>query len=134
MGRHGYHDDCDDTLALGRWRAQVKSAIRGKRGQKFLRELVAALEALPEKRLVKGTLQSEEGGVCAIGSVGVKRSLDMKEFDPYDAEGLGETFDIAHQMVRAIEYENDEGAYKETPEERWERMLKWAMSRLEVAP
>ena len=34
MGRHGYTDDCDDDpLALGRWRAQVASSIRGKRGQ-----------------------------------------------------------------------------------------------------
>lgn len=52
MSRSGYCDDCDDPLALGRWRAQVKSATRGKRGQKLLRDMLAALDAMPEKRLI----------------------------------------------------------------------------------
>jgi len=49
MTRHGYVDDSEDTLAYGRWRAQVQSAIRGKRGQAFLKELAAAMDAMPEK-------------------------------------------------------------------------------------
>lgn len=52
MSRSGYTDDDDDPLATGRWRAQVRSAIRGKRGQAFLRELIAALDAMPEKALI----------------------------------------------------------------------------------
>lgn len=44
MSRHGYSDDChDDILSFGQWRGQVASAIRGKRGQAFLKELIAAL-------------------------------------------------------------------------------------------
>ena len=41
MSRSGYCDDYgdDDPLALGRYRAQVNSAIRGKRGQALLRRL-----------------------------------------------------------------------------------------------
>ena len=57
MSRAGYCDDLDDPLELGRWRAQVRSATRGKRGQKLLRDLLAALDAMPEKRLVSDVLE-----------------------------------------------------------------------------
>lgn len=58
MGRAGYTDDFDgDPLELGRWRAQVASATRGKRGQKLLRDLLAALDAMPERRLVTEELE-----------------------------------------------------------------------------
>ncbi len=57
MSRSGYCDDLDDPLELGRWRAQVASATRGKRGQKLLRDMLAALDAMPEKRLVSGVLE-----------------------------------------------------------------------------
>lgn len=56
MSRSGYHDDLD-TLELGRWRGRVASAIRGKRGQKLLRDLLAALDAMPEKRLVSDVIE-----------------------------------------------------------------------------
>lgn len=57
MSRSGYCDDIDDTLAHGRWRAQVRSATRGKRGQKLLRDMLAALDAMPEKRLAPFELE-----------------------------------------------------------------------------
>lgn len=59
MSRSGYVDDMDvdDALAHGRWRAQVASATRGKRGQKLLRDLLSALDAMPEKRLVAYELE-----------------------------------------------------------------------------
>lgn len=57
MSRSGYHDDMDDVLALGRWRAQVRSATRGKRGQKLLRDMLSALDAMPEKRLVADEIE-----------------------------------------------------------------------------
>lgn len=57
MSRSWYCDDNDDPLALGRWRAQVRSATRGKRGQRLLRDMLDALDAMPEKRLVSGVLE-----------------------------------------------------------------------------
>lgn len=57
MSRSGYCDDIEDPLELGRWRAQVRSATRGKRGQKLLRDLLAALDAMPDKRLVANQLE-----------------------------------------------------------------------------
>ena len=128
MSRSGYCDDGEDVLALGRWRAQVASSIRGKRGQAFLRELIDALDALPEKRLIAHDLESE-GNVCAIGSVGVKRGVDMSKLAPDDAGPIAATFGIAEQLVREIEYLNDEG-YHDTPEQRWSEMRAWAVANL----
>lgn len=130
MGRSGYSDDYDfDQLATGRWRAQVANAVRGKRGQAFLRELVDALDAMPEKRLIANDLE-HAGNVCAIGSVGLKRGVDMSKLDPNDPEGIANVFGIAHQLVQEIEYENDEGFYNGTPEQRWKYMRSWALNRI----
>lgn len=138
MSRSGYSDDYDydgDILSLGRWRAQVASAIRGKRGQAFLREMVEALDAMPVKRLIVAELQQADGEVCAIGSVGVKRGLDMSGIDPDDPPSVAAAFGIAHQLVAEIEYENDEAVWsKETPEQRWQRMRDWAARQIKQTP
>ena len=109
MSRSGYCDDYgdDDPLALGRYRAQVASAIRGKRGQALLRELLAALDAMPEKQLVAGDLEAD-GQFCALGVVGQARGLNLAAIDTYDVESLGGTFNIADQLAREIMWVNDE--------------------------
>lgn len=108
MSRAGYSDDGDDPLAMGRWRAQIRSATRGKRGQQFFRDLIAALDALPEKELIAGELKTDEGCVCALGALGTARGVDLSELDTEDYERLGATFDIASQLARETMYENDE--------------------------
>lgn len=128
MSRSGYHDDLD-ILDLGRWRGQVASAIRGKRGQAFLKEMIEALDALPEKRLIKNEIV-EGCEVCALGAVGKKRGLDLDSLDPHDHDGLGNTFGVAHQLVQEIEWENDEGGWNETPEQRWTRVRAWVSGQL----
>jgi hypothetical protein len=40
-----------------RWQGVVKSAIRGKKGQAFLKELLSALDAMPEKKLIAEELE-----------------------------------------------------------------------------
>jgi hypothetical protein len=132
VSRSGYSDDIDQWELI-RWRGQVASAIRGKRGQAFLRELIEALDALPEKCLVANELQ-DGADVCSLGSIGVKRGIDMNGMDPWDHDGLSRIFGIAEQLVQEIEYMNDEGAWRETPEERWTRMRKWATEQLRVQP
>lgn len=129
MSRSGYSDDIDDNLQLGRWRGQVTSAIRGKRGQAFLRELVEALDAMPEKRLIPNDLE-HAGNVCAIGSVGVRRGVDMSKLDPHDPETIAGTFGIASQLVQEIEFLNDEAFYGSTDEGRWQFMRQWAVSQI----
>lgn len=134
MSISGYYDDWDfdwdfDWWSHIRWRGQVASAIRGKRGQAFLRELIEALDAMPEKRLIANNLE-HAGNVCAIGSVGVKRGVDMSEIDPEDYDRVAAVFGIAHQLVQEIEFMNDEGVYCLTDEERWQKMRAWVVSLL----
>lgn len=129
MSRHGYSEDCDDSLALGRWRGQVLSAMRGKRGQTFFRDLVEALDAMPVKRLIRNELR-KDGEVCALGALGEKRGMNLEAMDPEDYEIVGSEFGVAHQLAREVVYENDEIAYSQTPEERWARMRAWASANL----
>ena len=109
MSRSGYSDDFgdDDPLELGRYRAQVASAIRGKRGQALLRELLEALDAMPVKELVAGELEAD-GQFCALGVVGQARGLNLASIDTYDVESLGPKFDIAEQLAREIMWVNDD--------------------------
>lgn len=129
MSRSGYTDS-NDGLALGRWRAQVRSAIRGKRGQAFLRELIVALDAMPVKELIAEELVTTEGDVCAIGAVCQARGIDVTNVDYGSPEDVAAKVGIASQMVAEIEYENDEGGWRETDEQRWQRMRRWAESNL----
>jgi hypothetical protein len=127
MSRHGYTDDGDDdNLAMGRWIGRVRSAIRGKRGQAFLREMIAALDAMPEKKLARSVLVGAEGEVCAMGCVLKARGTDVTNVDPEEYETVAEVTGLAEAMVREIAYENDEGSWRETDEQRWTRMRKWA--------
>lgn len=133
MSRHGYSDDCDDDLALGRWRGQVASAIRGKRGQNLLKDLVEALDAMPEKKLIREELKTAEGQNCALGVLGAKRGIDLTLVDPKDYETVAEIFDIAEQLALEIVYENDEVSLNK-PEERWKHMREWAASKINTGP
>jgi hypothetical protein len=130
VSRSGYSDDGD---YLNLWRANVERSLAGKRGQEFLRELIAALEEMPNKRLITDALQGENGEVCAIGAVGLKRGIDMKGLDPEEYEAVAATFKIPTILAQEIVYENDEHGWRQTPEERWARMHKWASDNLKTA-
>ena len=130
MSRSGYSADYDDQWALIRWRGAVKSAIRGKRGQAFLREMLLSLEALPEKRLIEGELEAH-GEVCAIGAVGARRGVDMSKIDIEDRDAIATAFGIPPAFAAEIMYENDEAIgywVKETPEARWRRVYQWVLA------
>ena len=132
MSRSGYVDEPDSNWQLIKWRGMVASATRGKRGQQFFRDLIAALDAMPEKCLIADDLQDEHGDVCAIGSLGLKRGIDMSKLDPEEPEQIGEAFDIAPCLAQEVVYMNDEWAFwdKETPQQRWVRMRTWAEKQL----
>lgn len=125
MGRHGYSDDCENYAM---WRGQVASAIRGKRGQAFLYDLISALEAMPEKKLIRNELV-ENGQVCALGAVGVSKGINLEDIDPYDYDALANKFGVAHQLIREIEFENDENGGS-SPEDRWVHIHSWAKNHL----
>lgn len=131
MSRSGYVDDLD-PWPLIKWRGQVTSALRGRRGQRLLRDLIAALDALPEKRLIEGAFE-QDGEFCALGAAGRLRGIDLSDLypDEEDAERVAERFDVAHQLVREVTFVNDEdGPPRETPERRFQRVRSWAVKQL----
>lgn len=134
MSRAEYSDDIDDLWQLIRWRGAVTSAFRGKRGQAFLRELLAALDAMPNKRLIRGELV-EGGEVCALGAVAVARGINVEDVDPEDHKEVAATLGIADAMAREIMYENDEYfGFSLDPEVRWGRMREWVAAQIREKP
>ncbi len=128
MSRSGYSDDCEN---IELYRASVERALRGKRGQAFLRELAEVMDAMPEKTLIAGELVSEKGECCAIGVVCKARQLDVGHVDYEDPESVARAIGVACSMAAEIEYMNDEcGPLYELPNERWKRMRKWVADNL----
>lgn len=139
MSRSGYTDD-PENLAV--WRGRVASATRGKRGQAFFRALIAALDAMPEKRLIVGELEAG-GEVCAIGALGRARGIDMTNIDPECPEQVAPLFNIAECLAQEVVYMNDEywdyhyvgnTRTEYTPEERWQKMRRWVAEQISVTP
>ena len=134
MSRSGYTDE-GEYSAL--WRGAVERSIKGKRGQTMFRDLLAALDAMPEKILAADSLVTADGEYCTLGALGAARGLDMKPIDPEDYDAVARSFGVAPALVREVVYMNDEAedghrciagtwTYKpETPAERWTRMRKW---------
>lgn len=126
------------------WRGAVQSAISGKRGQAFLHEMGAAMDAMEDKMLIHGQLVNAKGDSCAIGTVCAARGLDVSEVDPHAPEQVGKAVGIARAMAAEIEYINDEcGPWSlrepephhiggECPYKRWERVRKWIDEQIEI--
>ncbi len=131
MSRSGYSDDLDQK-DLAMWRGRVMSAMRGKRGQRLLLDLRAALDAMPEKRLIADELVNADGECCALGCVGLARGMsNLHEIDPEDAEQVAKAFDIAEPLAQEIVFENDDDWGGQTsPESRWKRMRQWVESHI----
>lgn len=148
MSRSGYIEyEGDDPRGQALFRGRVANAIRGRRGQSLLSDLAAALEAMPDKSLLRGGL-SHEGEHCSIGLALRCRGHAPSAFMPsqpigdedhaYEAQeynaDIADVLDVAEVLVQEIEWENDEGgAYSETPEQRHARMLRWAKHNLKEA-
>jgi len=128
MSRSGYVDDLDNWDMI-KWRGRVASATRGKRGQRLFLDLLAALDAMPEKRLITAELETTEG-VCALGAVGKAREMDMSQIDPGEPEDVAAAFDIAACLAQEVVYMNDEYFGRDTPEQRWVKMRAWVEKQL----
>lgn len=127
MSRSGYSEDCDNVEL---YRATVERALAGRRGQAFLRELAAAMDAMPEKILIAGELINEAGACCAIGAVCKARKIDVSQVDYESPKAVGEMIGVARSMAAEIAFMNDEWARRETPAARWQRMRKWVSDNL----
>lgn len=133
MSRSGYSDDCE-YLAL--YRGAVASSIKGRRGQRLLREMIAALDAMPVKELSAGVFVDPVDGCCALGSVALARGLDTAKLSKQadEPEFIGAAMDIARSMAAEVAHMNDEWPGAETPAERWDRMRAWAVSEITASP
>ena len=125
MSRSGYSEDCDDHWQAIMWRGAVASAIRGKRGQEFLREMLAALDAVESHRLIADNLKTKDGEVCALGAVAAARGLDVSAIDPEDYATVANVFGLPRSLAQEIMFENDEAVTRETPEARYIRIRSW---------
>lgn len=143
MSRSNYSEDLDNWDLI-RWRGQVTSAIRGKRGQAFLRELLAALDAMPVKELVAMEFE-EDGCFCTLGVIAHQRGVDLGKLDPDDSEVgeiIGQLLGIPQQLAREIMFENDEwrnwsdtaGRLPDDPARRWKYMRSWVLAKINVTP
>ena len=141
MGRSGYSDDCDN---IELYRAAVHRAMDGRRGQKALRNLLVALDAMSIKELGSGTFQRATCP-CSLGVLARHLNLDVDDLEPtehgpddygeVDRDTVGQRFDIAPSMAAEVMFMNDEASYGvESPEERWTRMRGWVVNNLQDAP
>lgn len=132
--RISYSEDEDWPGQFELWQANCERSLRGKQGQEELRELHAALLALPEKRLIVGSLVDDEGGVCAIGAYGQRKGLDLSKFDPEsDTDEVGIEGGMPKLVAWKVVEMNDIQLDRETPEQRYAAMLAWVESKLRAA-
>lgn len=148
MSRFGGDYDEDFPGQWGLYEGARKQAFSSRRGQLNLRRLRDAMLALPEPKLLYSRLADETGGVCAMGALAVQALVDggmerevavaeiaaksppIDEYGPdtYEEEqvtvALGDALGLTHIMSVDIAWKNDLH-YKETPEERYERVLAW---------
>jgi hypothetical protein len=131
MSRSNYTYEVEDQWQAIMYRGAVVSAIRGARGQALLKDLVTALDALPEPKLIAKELQAN-GCFCALGAVANFRGVDFSKLGEfYAAEQVSKPLDIADALAAEIMFINDEDArYNETPEYRWARMRNWAQEKI----
>ncbi len=128
------------------WQANCGRSLKGKAGQRALREFEAALLALPTKRLIHGRLTDDDGGVCAIGCYAKHKGVDLSQYDPEDetpavgvAAGMPRLVawevvalnDIHFKTVWEITSPYGRERYRDmTPEERYEKVLAWVRAQL----
>ena len=142
MTRSGYSeydgDGPTDQWRMICYRGAVKRALTGKRGQAFLRDMAAAMDAMPVKELIASALITPEGACCAMGTVLKSRGIDATRIDPEDPEAVATITGISPTMAREIAFENDDdfsaGYLNETPAQRWTRMRLWIDRQLIKAP
>lgn len=96
----------------------------------MLRELAAALDAMPNKRLIADELESS-GEVCALGCLGRAKGLDMADLNPHEPTQVSRAFGIAPALAQEIVYRNDEcGSRQTTPEQRWSMVRRWVSEQI----
>lgn len=161
MSRINYSDDEEYPGQFFLWQANCDRSLQGKAGQRELRELEAALLALPSKRLIHGALENEQGEVCAIACYAKHKGVDLSKHDPeYASDRVGIEGGMPRLVAWKVVEMNDitcdeeywataEGPQEAahyylgggisvrlhmTPEERYRRVLAWVQEELKAPP
>lgn len=149
--------DYDHPGQWALWEQALYRAVNGQKGQQVLRDMEAALLALPEPKLIEAGL-SDGKGVCAVGAFVAQRRVEAGEDREAVLEGLKRkggwsdryqifkgweteqgTIDQARaqgmqlSIACAVAGEND-WHYGITDEEWYDRMLKWVRERIIEVP
>lgn len=142
MSRH-WTGESDDPLDWGRYTAALRSSIRGRRGQRLLRDLIDGLEALPEPELDCHELASHGTGcVCAFRAVALHRGEsfdDLADAETLEPSELAERYDVSSTLANEIVQLNDEivaGGSHDVIQRRvrWRKVHAWALANLSPAP
>jgi hypothetical protein len=129
--RISYAEDEDFAGQFFLWQANCERSLRGRQGQAELRELREALLALPEKRLIFGKLEDEQGGVCAVGAYAKRKGIDLSKCDVDDeTDHVGIKAGMPRLVAWKVVEMNDVEFENLTPEERYAKMLAWVESKL----
>lgn len=134
--RVGYREDEDYGGEFDLWQANCRRSRQGKKGQAALRELEAALMALPVKRIQKDVFVEPSGETCAIGALMLHRKVaagmpreqavaECAALRPLDTEEHGVSLGLPRLVAWSVAVENDEEWRFRTPEERYSYMLEW---------
>lgn len=150
MSRTSYSDDEYFPGQFALWRANVNRSLAGARGQAALRDLEAALLALPEKRLIADDV-AKGGEVCAVGALVAHRKVSLgqaredvlkelggeprdEEWEDGDEEGETEAIGVEAGIPRLVAWRlvelNDMDLECASPEQRYEKVLAWTRRRL----
>jgi hypothetical protein len=138
--RINYSEEEDYPGQFGLWQGNCDRSLHGKNGQESLRQLEAALLALPSKRLIEGELDNGED-VCAIGALVRHKHLVLRA-DPEEMVEVGVECGIPHLVawkiveVNDVEFDrkwevNKVSTY--TPEERYIGVLNWVRKQIKEA-
>ncbi len=154
--RIAYSDEEDFPGQFALYRANTDKQLDGRQGQAVLRELEAALLALPRKRLARKQI-AKDGDVCAVGALiwlkhtkagrdpdAAIKQLEDEYYDPArDSEYFHDDYTdniavhegVAPALVawRLVEL-NDVLLEDCTPEERYEQVLSWVRNRIKETP
>jgi hypothetical protein len=151
-----YDENFPNEWAL--WERNFERHLKGPQGQKALLDLHAALLSLPERKLISGRLADEKGCVCTVGALALRRRTvagedpetviedlakriteDTAEWDSFESEeatiSVGIGVGLKRMMAQHLGYLNDQdGVYTETPEARFERILRYVEAKILPVP
>ena len=118
----------------------LEAAIRGKRGQVLLRDLLAALDEMPEKLLIASDFVWPDGKCCALGALGLSRGMDSEDLNALggDVAKAARAFAAPPSLIEAIQRENDAGPWVgrrtyQFQHNRWIYMRAWVASKITAA-